>query len=80
MSTWRVSFEDRITGQERPFSWPKALKLAVLNMKYLLLTVGSSPSQRDANTLMKCPLVKTNMSPGLARTRLTTRSARALAC
>jgi hypothetical protein len=31
-------------------------------MKYLLLTVGSSPSQRDANTLMKCPLVKTNTS------------------
>jgi len=38
----------------------------VLNIKYLLLAVGSRPSQRDADTRTKCPLVKTRTSPGIA--------------
>src|SRR5436190_23174576 len=48
-------------------------------MNRLAFTVTSSPIQRVASTRMKCPLEKSSTSPGTARTRLTTRSARAAA-
>src|SRR5207253_5530053 len=78
--TWRVSFHNRITGRDRSCSYPSALKLAVLSMKYLLLTVASRPSQRAASTRMKCPLENSRTFPAMVRTRLTTRSALALIC
>jgi hypothetical protein len=52
----------------------------VPNMKYLLLAVGSIPSHREANTRMKCPLVKSKTFPEIFHTLRTTRSARALTC
>ena len=50
----------------------------MLSIKDLLLTVGSSQIQRAASIRMKSPLVKSRTFPWIARTRLTTRSARAL--
>src|SRR5438034_9822750 len=68
--TWRVSFHNRITGRARLFSYPRTLTLAVFKVKSPPPT-GSSPSQRAASTLRKCPLEKTSTLPLIAPTRLT---------
>src|SRR5437667_115292 len=71
-----ISSQRRITGSDRSCSYPTALRLAVPSRKYVPVP-ASSPSQRAANTRRKCPLEKTSTSPPIARTRRTTRSARA---
>ncbi len=73
-------FHRRITGRKRSSSYPKALRLAVLNSNRLALVVASSPIQREASTRIKCPLEKTSTFPATSRNRATTRSALALTC
>src|SRR4029077_14074700 len=71
-----ISSQRRMTGSERSCSYPTALRLAVPRTKNLPAP-GARPSPRAANTRRKCPLEKSSVSPWMALTRTTTRSARA---